>query len=51
MHFRKDSVNCSTFVFKLGDSNLHTVNEYKHLGLVFNEHIDIGKVAHVLSNS
>ena len=51
MHFRKDSANCSNFVFKLGDNNLQTVNKYKYLGLVFNQHIDIGKMAHVSANS
>ena len=51
MHFRKYSVSCSNFVFKLGDNNLQTINEYKYLGLVFNEHLDIGKMATVLANS
>ena len=51
MHFRKDSVNCSNFVFKLGDNNLQIVNKYKYLGLVFNTHIDIGKMTLVLVNS
>ena len=50
-HFRKVPVNCSNFVFKLGDNNLQTRNEYKYLGPVFNEHIDIGQMAHVLANS
>ena len=51
MHFRNDSVSCSNFVFKLGDNNLQTINEYKYLGLVFNEHLDIGNMATVLANS
>ena len=51
MHFRRDSVNCSNFVFKLGYNNPQKINEYKYLGLVFNEHRDIGKMALALANS
>ena len=50
MHFRKDFVNCSKFVFKLGNDNLQMIDKYKYLGLVFNKHIYIGKMAFVLAN-
>ena len=51
MYFRKGSVNCFNIALKLGNNNLQIVHEYKHLGLVFNEHIDIGKMALVLADS
>ena len=48
----KASCTYSNFVYKLGDNNLQIVNEYIiYLGLVFNEHLDIGKMALVLANS
>ena len=51
MHFRKDFVKCSNYISKHGNNNAQTINEYKYFGILFNEYIDIGKMALILDNS
>ena len=51
IHFRKQSKPLTEFNFKLGEELMELVNEYKYLGVMFNEYIDVGKMITVLANS
>ena len=41
VHFRKRHVNKTTFNFKEGRNKLDIVSEYKYLGFIFNENMDL----------
>ncbi|XP_053393694.1 uncharacterized protein LOC128555443 [Mercenaria mercenaria] len=51
MHFRNNSVSRSDFVFKLNDTVVDYVEQYKYLGLMLNETLDYSKPAKYVAQS
>ncbi len=51
MHFRKARKTRSNYIFNLGHSDLEYVNEYKYLGLIFNEHLNYVTTTDILTKS
>ena len=51
MHIRNPHTPKSTFNFKLGPTSLIIVQQYKYLGVIVNEYVDLDVTAQVLSDS
>ena len=51
VHFRNRKSPRSAFQFSLNGVNLDTVQKYRYLGLVINEHIDMSETAKVVAQS
>lgn len=51
MHFRKQSVDITNFVFKMGDNALEMVSNYKYLGCTISDQMDFTVTSNQLSNS
>ena len=51
MHIRKKRNPVTNFTFRLKNADLEIVEEYKYLGLVFNEFYEMGKTVEFLSSS
>ena len=51
VHFRKDSHPKTDFEFKCKDHNIATIDKYKYLGCIFNEHLDFTVTANILADS
>ncbi len=51
VHFRKQAVQRSSFVFNFGSTPLTYANEYKYLGLTLDEHLTFKPAIGILSDS
>ena len=51
VHFRNKRQCRTLFIFMYGETNLDIVSQYKYLGLVLNEFLDLGITANILSDS
>jgi hypothetical protein len=51
VHFRKNGVEVTNVNFKIGESFLKTVSEYKYLGLILNEFLDYKITANNVAKS
>ena len=51
IHFRKSNTDRSEFNFKLGQSTLSTVDQYKYLGIILNEFLDYNVTVKTLANA
>ncbi|XP_060579355.1 uncharacterized protein LOC132736271 [Ruditapes philippinarum] len=51
LHFRNPSLTCSDYVFKIGDTTLNYVTQYKYLSLVLAEHLDYSITAKTVAQA